>query len=88
MKRQHSDPQTCSVPCARQLSNGVEMTMLYIWKRSAHGAAARALASFVFLILGICDIWIESRITLPSTLIVRPALTVFGRLGVDAVLVL
>ena len=64
------------------------MTMLYIWTRSAHGAASCALASFVFLMLGICNIRIESRITLPSTLIVRRALTILGRLGIDAVLVL
>lgn len=62
--------------------------MPYVWTRVAHFVLSCALASFVLLLLRICDIRIESRIVLPSTLIVRCTLAVFRRLCIDAVLVL
>lgn len=62
--------------------------MPYARSRFAHCALSCALASFVLLMLWVCDIRIEGRILLPGTLIVRCTLAVFRRLGIDAVLVL
>lgn len=59
-----------------------------MWTKFAHCAPSCAFASFVLLFLRVCDIRVESRILLPSTLIVRRTLAVLRRLGVDAVLVL
>lgn len=44
--------------------------------------------SFPLLFLRVRNIWIECRIVLPCTLIVRSALTILSRFGIDAVLIL
>ena len=66
----------------------LKTTTSYMWARSAHCAFSCALASFVHLLLRVCNIGIESGFLLPCTLIVRCTLTILGRLRVDAVLIL
>ena len=79
---------TYYVQSIQKPSRSLKTTMPCMWTRIAHCVLSCTLASFVLLLLRVCDIRIESRIALPSTLIVRCTLAVFRRLCVDAVLVL